>query len=112
MIDDGTPNKQGQITAATRVHCQATAFEDDLSLMIVGLGRAQIVLGMPWLTKNNPHIDWVRKTISFNNEHIRKTTLSTELAIATQKNDVTLPPQYADYVNVFSEQMFNTLPPQ
>ena len=80
--------------------------------MIVGLGRAQIVLGMPWLTNNNPHIDWVKKTTSFNNKHIRKTSLSTELAIAAQKNDVILPPQYVDYANIFSKQTFDTLPPQ
>ena len=79
--------------------------------MIVGLGRAQVVLGMPWLTKNNPHIDWVTKTISFRNEHIRKTTLSTELAIAATKDNVVLPPQYSKYTDVFGEQMFNTLPP-
>ena len=80
--------------------------------MIVGLGQAQIVLGMPWLTKNNPCIDWVKKTILFNDEHIRKTTLSTELAINAQKDDIVLPPQYADYTDIFSERMFNTLPPQ
>ena len=79
--------------------------------MIVGLGRAQVVLGMPWLTKNNPHIDWVTKTISFHDEHIQKTTLSTELAITAAKGDVVLPPQYPEYVDVFGEQMFNTLPP-
>ena len=109
---DGTQNKQGQIAAATWVCCQATAFDNNLSLMIVGLGRAQIVLGMPWLMKNNPRIDWVKKTILFDDEHIRKTTLSTELAIAAQKDDVVLPPQYADYANVFSEWTFDALPPQ
>ena len=101
---DGTINKQGQITAATKVHCKATTFEDNLTLMIIGLGWAQLVLGMPWLTKNNPCIDWVKKTISFNKEHIRKTTLSTELAITARKDKVVLPPQYADYAcyNPFS----------
>ena len=108
---DGALNKQGQITTTTWLHCQAMAFEDDLSLMIVGLGWAQIVLGMPWLMKNNTHINWVKKTMSFDDEHIQKTTLSTELAIATQKDDVVLPTQYADYADVFSEQTFNTLPP-
>ena len=108
---DGTPNKQGRITTATWVHCKATAFEDDLSLMINGLGRAQIVLGMPWLIKNNPRIDWIKKTISFNNNHIQKTTLSTKLAIATQKDDVILPPQYADYADAFSKWTFDALPP-
>ena len=79
--------------------------------MIMGLGQAQIVLEMPWSTKNNPHIDWVKKTILFDDKHIRRTTLSTELAIAAQKNNVVLPPQYADYVNVFSKQTFDVLPP-
>ena len=45
-------------------------------------------------------------------EHIHKTTLSTELAIATHKDEVTLPPQYSAYVDVFSEQTFDTLPPR
>ena len=80
--------------------------------MIVGLGGAQVVLGMPWLTKNNPHIDWTTKTISFLNEHIRKTTLSTELAIAATKDEVVLPPQYSEYTDIFGEQMFSTLPPR
>ena len=80
--------------------------------MIVGLGRAQVVLGMPWLMKNNPCINWVKKTISFNDEHIQKTTLSTELAIATQKNEVVLPLQYEDYADVFSKRTFDVLPPR
>ena len=79
--------------------------------MIIGLGRTQIVLGMPWLAKHNLRIDWVNKTISLNDEHIRKTTLSTELAIATNEDNVVLPPQYSEYANVFGEQMFNILPP-
>ena len=79
--------------------------------MIVGLGQAQIVLGMLWLAKYNPRIDWVNKTVSVNDEHIRKTTLSTKLAIAANKDKVVLPPQYSEYTDVFGEQIFNTLPP-
>ena len=44
-------------------------------------------------------------------EHIRKTTLSTELAIAAHKDEVMLPLQYSVYVDVFSEQTFNALLP-
>ena len=80
--------------------------------MIVGLGRPQVVLGMPWLAKHNPHIDWEKKTVTFDAEYICKTTLSTELAIAVHKDEVTLPLQYSVYADVFSEQTFDTLPPQ
>ena len=109
---DGTVNKQGWITTATTVHCQAADFKEDLTLMIVDIGRPQVVLGMPWLTKHNPHINWEKKTVTLNDEHIHKTTLSMELAIAAHKDEVTLPPQYSAYTNVFSEQTFNILPPR
>ena len=58
--------------------------------MIIGLGRPQVVLGMPWLTKHNPHIDWEKKTVTLDAELIHKTTLSMELAIAAHKDEVTL----------------------
>ena len=74
------------------MHYQAVSFEDNLTLMIIGLGRSQVVLRMPWLTRHNPHIDWEKKTVTLDDEHIRKTTLSTELAIAAHKDEVTLPP--------------------
>ena len=81
--------------------------------MIVSLGRPQVVLGMPWLTKHNPHIDWEKKIVTLDAaEYIRKTTLSTELAIAAHKDEITLSPQYSVYANVFSEQTFDTLPPR
>ena len=86
------------------------AFKEDLSLMIIGLGCTQVVLRMPWLMKKIPHIDWVGKTISFTDEHIWKTTLSTKLTIAAQKDEVTLPPQYTDYIDVFCEKTFDILP--
>ena len=66
---------------------------------------------MPWLAKHIPRIDWVNKTILLDDEHIRKTTLSTKLTIAANKDNVVLPSQYSEYTDVFGEQMFNTLPP-
>ena len=80
--------------------------------MTIGLGQSQVVLGMPWLTKHNPRIDWEKKTVTLDNEHICKTTLSTELAITAHKDEVMLPPQYSVYTDVFSEQTFDALPPQ
>ena len=85
------------------VHCQAATFDDDLRLLITNLRQTQVILGMPWLQQKNPCINWVNRTIETDDEHIRKTTLSTELAIAAQKDEVTLPLQYTEYADVFSE---------
>jgi hypothetical protein len=38
---------------------------NSLELMIVSLGRRQIILGMPWLKTQNPRIDWKANTLSF-----------------------------------------------
>ena len=94
------------------VHCQAATFDDDLRLLITNLRQTQVILGMPWLQQKNPRINWVNRTIETDDEHIRKTTLSTELAIAAQKDEVTLPLQYTEYADVFSERTFDILPPR
>ena len=45
-------------------------------------------------------------------DELKDTTLSTELAIASDKEEVTLPPQYTKYTDVSAKQTFDTLPPQ
>ena len=38
---------------------------NDLDLMLVSLGRKQVILEMPWLKSKNPRIDWKSNTLSF-----------------------------------------------
>ena len=40
---------------------------EDIELMVVGLGRRQVILGMPWLKTWNPHIDWMNHSLSYSN---------------------------------------------
>ena len=67
---DGTPNRQGTILWKARTHMVLPHGSDDLELMVVSLGRKQIILGMPWLKSRNPHIDWKSNTLSFSRSHI------------------------------------------
>ena len=62
---DGTPNRRGTILwkACTRIVLPHGS--DNLDLMVVSLGRKQIILGMPWLRSINPRIDWKSNTLSF-----------------------------------------------
>ena len=46
---DGTPNRRGTILWKAHTHIVLPHGSDDLDLMVVSLGRKQIILGMPWL---------------------------------------------------------------
>ena len=37
---------------------------ESVNLMVLSLGQQQIILGMPWLCKWNPKIDWISNTVS------------------------------------------------
>jgi hypothetical protein len=55
---DGTENKRGKITSFVDVYLTINKKEMKTRLLISGLGKQKIILGFPWLNKNNPEIDW------------------------------------------------------
>ena len=61
---DGTTNSKGNIIWETNVDLLFPKHRENVKLMVLNLGRRQIILGMPWLKKWNPVIDWVNKRIS------------------------------------------------
>ena len=67
FIVDGTANRRR--TILWKVHtCMVLPHNSkDIDLMVVSLGRKQIILGMSWLKSRNPHIDWRNNTLSFTN---------------------------------------------
>ena len=54
---DGSLNKQGTIMWKASTRMLLSKEPKNIELMVVGLGRHQIILGMPWLKAWNPHID-------------------------------------------------------
>jgi hypothetical protein len=61
---DGSTNRKGTILWKTKISVIPFQETNGLELMIVSLGRRQIILGMPWLKAQNPHIDWQANTLS------------------------------------------------
>ena len=59
--------------------------------------------------RNEATLCWV---LGKDHPHIRKLTLSTALAQATERVEQKLPPQYAKYAIVFDEPKGGELPPQ
>ena len=65
---DGTANCKGNITWETNVDlsfpdCSDFPHSETIRLMVLNLRKPQLILGMPWLQKWNPEIDWTRRTI-------------------------------------------------
>ena len=55
---DRTENKEGTIKYFVDLEFQTKEKQFTERLLVSGLGKQKIILGLPWLTKHNPMIDW------------------------------------------------------
>ena len=61
---DGATNSKGNIIWETHVNLHFPRHRENVCLMVLNLGKKQIILGMPWLKKWNPVIDWMTKQVT------------------------------------------------
>ena len=61
---DGTANVKGTIRWKAHMEILFSHSKENADLMVLSLGRQQVILGMPWLHKWNPKIDWISNTVS------------------------------------------------
>ncbi|ESK83158.1 hypothetical protein Moror_14995 [Moniliophthora roreri MCA 2997] len=55
---DGTPNKSAWITKSVTATYTVGAKRLTDTFLISGLGSEEVILGLPWLRKYNPRVDW------------------------------------------------------
>ena len=55
---DGTKNLKGTIYWKAKTVLSLKDHSDPIELMILQLSKPRVILGMPWLKKWNPRIDW------------------------------------------------------
>ena len=70
---DGTKNIDG--TVKTYVESNLGIGTEKETLLVTSLGKEDVILGMPWLKKHNPRIDWEKGELR---SRTFKTTLETE----------------------------------
>ena len=61
---DGTPNQAGQITHFARLALTVDNQERWTDFLVTNLGGEDIILGLPWLRKINPEVDWEKGQLS------------------------------------------------
>ena len=61
---DGSPNNAGKITHFARLLLTIDDYSEWNDFLITNLGGENLILGLPWLRKVNPTIDWELGTLS------------------------------------------------
>ena len=62
---DGTLNKKGTIKHYINLELEIFGQQQTIRLLITGLGKQKILLGFPWLQKNNLIINWQTGTFQW-----------------------------------------------
>ncbi|CCO37652.1 Retrotransposable element Tf2 155 kDa protein type 1 [Rhizoctonia solani AG-1 IB] len=109
MLDGSTP-KQGKIwkKATITFHFDGRPMTHDF--LVSPIGNHSAILGIKWLEKESPEIDWSTRQLSL-------PIASPEIATIAQEEEADdsplsgIPEQYHVYAKVFGEEEFNKLPP-
>ena len=62
---DGTINRMGTITHYVNVTLEISERKWNKQLYVTKLGKQRIILGIPWLKRENPDINWQTGTINW-----------------------------------------------
>ena len=138
MLIEQTINCNGAIKEFVRIHIKIQKHKELIDLAITNLGNTDLYLGYKWLIHHNPTVDWVRKTITFENcpdtcgyklhvvidnpvdtltleEGDQLLMMGDEIYInyvqMPMQNTFDIPNYTKEFPNVFSEKEFQALPP-
>ena len=91
---DGTVNKNGTITKTATLDMRIGTKEYPETFFITSLGTNKIILGLPWLERHNPEIDWRRRLVQLH-ERQEAAVQQVEKEAAIRAMDTTLKGQSA-----------------
>jgi hypothetical protein len=69
---DGTSNKKGTITSYVKADLTVGGQIKQTRLYVTGLGKQDVILGLPWLREENPTVDWKSGEIRWKEQERRK----------------------------------------
>ena len=67
-LADGKPSAMGPVTHMTKIPMDISGHRELATVQVANLQNHEVILGMPWLRKHNPTINWNDKKITFNDE--------------------------------------------
>ncbi|KAI5121090.1 hypothetical protein M0805_001948 [Coniferiporia weirii] len=106
---DGTPNQHGTITRFTWRLIKISGRSITTTFLVTSLSKEDVILGLPWLKRHNPAINWTAGTISIN-KITMATTLAREHIKPTQPLKHMIPSQYHKYLHIFQKKAAEHFP--
>ena len=68
FVIDGKSSSVGPITHEAIIAMDIGSHREQIRFHVANLKKHEAILGMPWLKKHNPTINWDKEQISFNSE--------------------------------------------
>ena len=75
FVVDGKSSSAGPITHTTMVPMDIGTHREIVTFQVANLKKHEAILGMPWLRKHNPRINWTNDTITFDSDICMSTCL-------------------------------------
>jgi hypothetical protein len=72
---DGREIASGPVTHDTSIELIINNHREKIKLHCITIGNSPIIMGLPWLKKHNPSIDWKEGRVTFNSEQCAKMCL-------------------------------------
>ena len=118
-VIDGREILSGRVEEGCDLEFIINGHKEILSCYVVELGHHHIILGMSWLQKHSPLIDWKKETVSFTSPYCQKECLASPVNNPVNMFEPTLeasaieglPTDYQDFSDVFREDKDTPLPP-
>ena len=107
---DNTPNSQGPITHFT---IRRTFLEGKMVFtryLATSLGKQTIILGLPWLRRLNPKINWSKGTVEINRVSVAMELARNKAVTDTKTLEQQVPSFYHDYLAQFDKKTAERFP--
>ncbi|KAI5116943.1 hypothetical protein M0805_001499 [Coniferiporia weirii] len=106
---DRTPNQHGTITQFTWRLIKIGGRSITTTFLVTSLGKEDVILGLPWLKRHNPAINWTAGTISIN-KVTTATTLAREHVKPALPLETMIPTHYHNYLHIFQKKAAERFP--
>lgn len=122
---DGSPNKAGNITHDATCTVDIDGQQSRERFLVTDTGKTDAILGLPWLQRQNPTIDWQKGTVQLSDDPsiqalriAAKTSTSAELAQQSRtEKDATpiedrIPVEFHEFLPLFNGEIASQFPPK